>query len=57
VLAHSKIIVGAPDDDVALAGRAMPVGMREATSLTLEIGEDAVTALVLQRSQRRFKMS
>jgi hypothetical protein len=31
--------------------------MREATSLTLEIGEDAVTALVLERSQRRFKMS
>ncbi len=35
----------------------MPMGMREATSLTLEIGEDAVTALVLERGERRFKMS
>jgi len=57
VLAHSGIIVGAPDDDVALACWAMPVGMRESTSLTLEIGEGAVTAFVLQRSRRRFKMS
>ena len=44
VMAHAEIVVGAPDHDVADAGRLVPAGARIATDLPFEIGEYPVAA-------------
>ena len=51
VLGHAEIVVGAPDHDLALAGRRMPVGVRKAAGDALKIGKYPVTALVPQFGQ------
>ena len=51
VLAHAEIVVGAPDHDVALALRRMPVGVREPAGDALQVGEHPVAPLVPQRLQ------
>src|SRR5215213_1437095 len=51
MLAHAEIIVGAPDDDVALALRRMPVRVREPAGDALEIGKHAIAPLLAQRCQ------
>ncbi len=51
VLAHAEIIVGAPDHDVARAFRRMPHRMRETAGDAFEVGEDAVTPLVMQATK------
>jgi hypothetical protein len=45
VLAHSEIVVRAPDGDGALAIRAMAAGMGKIAGTALKIGKDAVAAL------------
>ena len=51
VLAHPKIVVGAPDRHRALAAGAVMSGVGEAAVLALEIGEDAVAALAVETGQ------
>ena len=51
MLAHAEIIVRAPDGDVARAVRAVKGRARELADLTLEIGEDAVAALLAKSVQ------
>ena len=55
VLGHAEIIVGTPDDDVALAFGRVPMGVREPAGDALEIGENAISALVAQFIQRRHE--
>jgi hypothetical protein len=52
VLAHAQVIVRAPDHHVALAVRRMPDSVRKASGDPLEVGEHAVTPLVMQTRQR-----
>jgi len=47
VLPHAEIIVGAPDGDLAAIGVVECLG--ESPGAALEIGEDAIAALGLQR--------
>src|SRR5580704_6242852 len=51
VLAHSEIIVRAPNHDVARSLRRMPDGAREASGHALEVGENPVAMLVPQPVQ------
>src|ERR1700676_5481815 len=57
MLAHAEVVVRAPDDDIPLAARAVPVRMRELSRLALQVGEDAITALTFQGINRRLKAS
>jgi len=52
VLAHTKIIVGAPHHDLLRPIRRMPDGVREAAGDALEISEHAVTPLAMEPPQR-----
>ena len=47
--AHAEIVVGAPDDDVALAFRRVPDGVRETRGVAFDFGEGAVATLILER--------
>src|SRR5215468_3402592 len=56
VLPHTKVIVGAPDHDLALAKRAVPERMRKMAGLPLKVCKDSVAVLIPQRSECRFKV-
>src|SRR5215213_5679426 len=49
MLPHAEVIVGAPDDDVTLALRRMPICMRKPARDALEVGKDTIAPLVAQR--------
>ena len=55
VLAHCKIIVRAPNDDIPLAVRTVPNRERELSCFALEISEDAIAALTFQSRDGRFE--
>src|ERR1700704_6731245 len=55
MLAHSKIVVGAPDDDIPLAARAVPERMGKLSRFALQVGEDTIAVLTFQRSNGRLK--
>jgi hypothetical protein len=48
MLRHAKVIVRAPDHDIALALRRMPDGMREAAGNALQIDKNPVAILITQ---------
>ncbi len=48
VLAHSEVVVGAPDHDVARPVRGMPHGVRKPARDPLKVGENPVAPLVMQ---------
>src|SRR5262249_54201296 len=52
VLAHAEIVVRAPDHDRTRPLRRMPGCVREPAGDALEIGEDAIAALLAQARQR-----
>ena len=45
VTAHPEIVVGAPNDDLAAVAPVVPRRIRRARSISLQIGENAITAL------------
>src|SRR3974377_1824651 len=55
VLRHAEVVVGAPDDDFAGPLRGVPERMRETTGDTLEVGKNAVAALIPEGIQCRRK--
>src|SRR5262249_29533440 len=57
MLTHAKIIVRAPDDDVACTMRGMPGGAWKATGVALKVGKNSIPALVAQFGQRLREMS
>ena len=52
VLAHAEIVVGAPDDDLARLVARTPDGVGEAAGDALEVGEDAIAPLGVERGDR-----
>ena len=55
VLAHAKIIVGAPDGDGPFAGGAMPDCLGKTAGEALDIGENAIAPLILEGSRADVK--
>ena len=55
VLPHAEIVVRAPDHDVALALRRMPIGMRKPAGDAFQVGKYAIAPLGPQASQRVCK--
>src|SRR3978361_89758 len=55
VLAHTEIIVRAPDHHIPLAARAVPERMRKLSHLALQINKDAIAPLVFQSSDGGLK--
>ena len=55
VLAHAEIVVGAPHDDLAGARFGAPDGVREAAGDPLQVGENAVAVLGVERGDRLTK--
>ena len=52
VLAHAEIVVGAPDDDLAGLVPVPPQRVGEAPGDALQIGEDAIAPLGMERGDR-----
>src|ERR1700756_295343 len=52
MLAHAKIVVGAPDYDLARPLRAVAEGIRECPGVSFDVGEYPVTALRFQFGDR-----
>jgi hypothetical protein len=52
MLTHAEVIVRAPDHDILRPLRRMPNRVRETAGDPLQIGEDPVTALNVQPSER-----
>src|SRR5262249_56657046 len=55
MLTHAKVIVRAPDHDLARAVRRMPYCMRETPGDALEIGKHAIAPFGVQAGKRRGK--
>ncbi len=55
VLAHAKIVVGAPDHDIPLAARAVPERIGKLSHFALQVSEDAIAALTFQSSNGRLE--
>jgi hypothetical protein len=51
MLAHSEIIVRAPDRDIARPFRGMPHRMREPARDPLKVGENPVAPLIVQAAE------